>query len=666
MISTVNSLLTAPTQVTISAGLTSGAFTLSSGAFSTTQTGTVTANYNGSSASSSIQLVPSTTVLISSVICSPAGLMSSSTSSCSVKLSQTAATATTVTISSNSALVATPASVQVPVGSTSGTFSAVVGSVTADATAAVTATLGPSTQSATLTLWSTPALVSLICPTTKITPGKGVSCTVNLSKAAASIPVLLTSTNSALTMPAAVIVPQGATSAVFTVTQQSPAAGWIVVSAAYNGVTKGVVFTAAGSNGTTASPITTNLQDITCTPHSLTPGSTGLCSIRFNPNRSGGSTPVVLTASNNAVKLPATVMARPSQATLEFQVDAADVPSDQIVIAAQVGGEAVTDTIAVTSDNTLRLHAPGDGFVKYGNELRFSVSASEPAAQISTAALPAGATFDSNTGEFRWIPDATQIGVQVVKFTATGLTGSQTAKSVKIQVDSGEPVATRIVNAASRSAKVACSPGAIATVQGRWFLNTQPLSDFSGASQDLGGAKVLVNGVAAQLLSASETELTFLCPYALPGSTLEITAQTDHGIAAPITTAVMAAAPGLFSIDGSGGGQALAVLEDGSTLAMVRNYRLSAQPATAGSRIKLYATGLDMLQAVRVQVGETEVTPDSIVDVANRPGMVEVSLMLPEGMTHTGSIAVLLSGNTPDGSVVHTNMVTIAIESNNR
>ena len=665
-ISTVNSLLTAPAQVTIGAGLSSGAFTLSSGAVSATQTGSVTANYNGSSASSSIQLVPSTTVLISSLICSPAGLMSSSTSSCSVKLSQTVATATTVTISSNSSLVTTPPSVQVPAGSTSGTFSAVVGTVTADATAAITATLGPSTQSATLTLWSTPALISLTCPITKISLGTSVACTVNISKAAGNIPVTLTSTNAALSMPAAVIVPQGAKSAVLTVSQQSSASGWIVVSGAYNGVSKGVVFVASGTTGTTAFPTTTNLQDITCTPHSLTPGSAGLCSIRFNPSRSGGSTPVMLTASNNTVKLPATVVARPSQATLEFQVDAADAPSDQIVIAAQVGGETVTDTIAVVSDSALRLHAPGDRFVKYGSELQFSISASDPAAQISTAALPAGATFDSNAGEFRWIPDATQIGAQVVKFTATGLAGNQAAKSVVIQVDSGEPVATRVVNAASRSSKVACGPGAIAAVQGRWFLNTQAVSDFSGASQELGGAKVLVNGVAAQLLSASETELTFLCPQALPGTTLEITAQTDHGIAAPITTAALAAAPGLFSIDGSGAGQGSAVLEDGSTLAMVRNYRLSAQPATAGSRIKLYATGLDMLQAIRVQVGETQVTPDGIVDVANRPGMAEVSLMLPEGMTHTGSIAVLLSGNTPDGSVVHTNMVTIAIESNNR
>jgi uncharacterized protein (TIGR03437 family) len=192
------------------------------------------------------------------------------------------------------------------------------------------------------------------------------------------------------------------------------------------------------------------------------------------------------------------------------------------------------------------------------------------------------------------------------------------------------------------------------------------MADFSGASQELGGAKVLVNGVVAQLLSASETELTFLCPQALPGSTLEITAQTDHGIAAPITIAALAAAPGLFSIDGSGAGQGSAVLEDGSTLAMVRNYRLSAQPATAGSRIKLYATGVDMLQAVHVQVGGIQVIPDSIGDVANRPGMVEVSFMLPEGMIYTGSVAVLLSGDTPDGSEVHTNMVTIAIESNNR
>jgi uncharacterized protein (TIGR03437 family) len=194
---------------------------------------------------------------------------------------------------------------------------------------------------------------------------------------------------------------------------------------------------------------------------------------------------------------------------------------------------------------------------------------------------------------------------------------------------------------------------------GRWFLNGPAVSDLSGASEELGGAKVLVDGLPAKLLSASETELSFLCPEATAGSELEITVQTDHGIAAPIQTVARASAPGLFSVDGSGAGQGSAVLEDGVSLAMVRNYRVAAQPAAPGSQVTLYATGLDKLAEYRVRVVETEVSPDSITPVPGRPGVFGVSITLPKEISKIGNLNILLIGNN-----VYTNTVTIAVEGN--
>ena len=128
-----------------------------------------------------IILVPT----ISSVACTPASLNSSVRSSCMVTLNTVAPTGgATVTLASNNTLLSVPASLTVPAGATTGTFSpTAAASIPGNQTAAVTATLGPSSQSAIIALLS-PVLVSgLACSPTVLGPGGSSTCSVSLSQA---------------------------------------------------------------------------------------------------------------------------------------------------------------------------------------------------------------------------------------------------------------------------------------------------------------------------------------------------------------------------------------------------------------------------------------------------------------------------------------------------
>ena len=276
--------------------------------------------------------------------------------------------------------------------------------------------------------------------------------------------------------------------------------------------------------------------------------------------------------------------------------------------------------------------------------------------------LPAGAAFDADGGVFSWTPDVTQAGAHTVDFTGIGADGVKATASVKIQVDSGEPVVTTVVNAASRSSKLACSPGALSGVQGRWLTEGSAAAGPSGGSDESAGTRLFVNGVAVPILAASASELTFLCPDAAPGSDLEVVVQNSRGIAAPVHSTVQQAAPGIFSINGSGGGQGSVVLDDGHSLAMIRNSRFDAQPAVPGDPVTIYATGLGRMMNVRALLGTVSVEPDSIAALEDHPGVFQVKITVPRDVTPSNTVPLLLTGDTPDGSPILSNSVEIAVE----
>ncbi len=657
-LSTTNSLLTAPASVVIGAGSSSAGFTLQAASFTVNQSGSVTAAYNNSTQTAPISLAAP--VLVSSLVCASSGLMSLGSSSCTVALSQPALNNTTVSLGSSSLLISVPATVVVPQGATTATFNAGIGAIISSLTATITATLGGSSQTAALNLWATPALSSVSCLTTKPVAGASTTCTVNMSQPSGNITVGVWGNAAGISVPASVTVPQGLSTASFTASVLPTATGWIVLTATYNGLSQSTLLTvqaapAGRGNGTTQ-------REISCAPKSITVGSHTTCRLDLNRPGSASAAEIELSSSSASLRLPKSVTARAGQTSLEFQVDAVEA-GENIVISADDGSGAATETVQVVPDRSRLVRAPGHQFVKYGTEVNFIISAVDSSATLSVSGLPDGASFDPGTGEFRWTPAINQLGVYGVSFGALEPSGAKGSASVSIQVDSGEPVVRRVVNAASRSAEAACSTGAVAAIEGRWLITGSPVSDATGNSTELGGTKVWGNGALVPVLSASPTEIDILCPNATPGIDLVFVVQTDHGVADPISTTDRSAAPGIFSLDGSGEGQGLVVVQQTSKLAMIRNYRVDSAPVQTGDRVILYATGIDNLTNLTVHFGESQAAPVLVSPMSQHSGVFEIIVTIPRNALTSNTLTVWLSGDTALGTILTTNRIGIAGES---
>ena len=141
---------------------------------------------------------------------------------------------------------------------------------------------------------------------------------------------------------------------------------------------------------------------------------------------------------------------------------------------------------------------------------------------------------------------------------------------------------------------------------------------------------------------------------------MQLVVQTTYGMAAPLQTVAQPAAPGIFSLDGTGAGQGLVLLPGDNTVAMVRNPQVAGQPAIPGDQIVAYATGIERLTNVSIQIGQVPVTPESITAVANRPGLYQIAVTVPTA--EAGDVPLFLSGDAPDGASWHSNIVKIALE----
>jgi len=549
----------------------------------------------------------------------------------------------------------------VAAGATSAAFSATTAAIGSSQSATINATLGSSSQTANFTLFSAPVLSSFTCAPTSVPAGSSSACTLGMSNVAAgNVVINLSSNNVGLALPATITVPQGSSSAGFSATALSSASGWIVVSAVFNGTTQAVLFQITA--GSTSSNVQPQVNQISCTPKSLIAGSRGTCRVTLGHVENSAAAEVLLSSSSASLRLPEKLVTRPGQSTVDFQVDAVS-SAEGVVVSANLGSGQVKETLAVAPDRSTPIQVPGSRFVKYGTEVRFRVSPLDLAATISSGALPAGAHFDSTTGELRWTPDRTQLGAHQINFTAIDSAGGKSNASVTVQVDSGEPMVTDIVNAASRSREAACSPGAIATIEGRWLTDGAAVADATGSSMELAGTKVWANGATVPILAASGTAINILCPNSLPGSEIQLVVETHHGTAKPINTTARSAAPGIFSLDGSGTGQGWVTREGTGTnsVAMVRNYRVPAQPAMPGDRLLIYATGIGQLTNVFVQIGESKVPTAVIKPVPNRPGLYQVVVSMPNIVTQKDKLPLSLFGDTPEGSI-STNLVSIALE----
>jgi len=189
-------------------------------------------------------------------------------------------------------------------------------------------------------------------------------------------------------------------------------------------------------------------------------------------------------------------------------------------------------------------------------------------------------------------------------------------------------------------------------------------------SSKLGGTQVFFSGKAAPLIYASGEQITAVVPVAVASHnsvTLQVVyqGQTTPAMQVPVASTM----PGLFTVDGSGGGQGVIENQDASA-------NSTANPAARGSIVSLYATGQgetnppwpeDTFAAPPYPKPTMQVTatisgqPAEVLDAAAAPrtaAVIQIQVRVPSGIKPSGTAPVVVT----IGGVKSQPGVTLAIK----
>ena len=518
------------------------------------------------------------------------------------------------------------------------------------------------------------AISSLACSPDSNSVGT-LLCTVYLTQAAplGGTTVSLQSSSSRVQVPNSLVVPAGSQSATFAApVSASDRDEQPLLSASVQGAVRTTAPTIIGIR-----PIA-----LTCQSGTIQAGNWLDCAIQLNAPNVPEVARLAVSSANPDLKIPSVIVSRPGQARLGFRLYADPHALERSTnIAVQFGGTLVDSAVFVTPASVPILSMPENVSTVFGTQVSFTFSAVDPRGLtlvLSASGLPDGATFVPGTGTFSWTPTQAQQGVYAVTLTATNSATASSTGEIGITVDSGKPIITGILNAASRQ-EPACSPGSVASLAGRWLAPVgTPVSNPSGTLTELAGTRVRVNGVYVSVVYASPTRVDFVCPVAPPGMRLAIAVENEAGTTDPVSTSTYRTTPGLYSLDGTGSGQGLITLAGTSLLAASRDYRALGQPAEPGDSITIRTTGIAMLEGSlpMVSIGDVYADVQSAQAVPGMAGVYEITAVVPLGLQDGDAVPIVVhlpsdrlhpwhepmaAGNLRRSGVL-SNQTTIAVE----
>ncbi len=218
------------------------------------------------------------------------------------------------------------------------------------------------------------------------------------------------------------------------------------------------------------------------------------------------------------------------------------------------------------------------------------------------------------------------------------------------------------------------SPGEIISLYGSGIGPEREMSvrlDSEGRiATDLGGIRVLFDGVPAPLLFVSRNQVNAIVPYAVAKIDTSIVQFERDGVRGDsIQVPVVNAVPRIFTANSAGTGQAAALNQDGSA-------NSEGNPAQPGSVVVLYGTGgglervlsadgdlaSDASRTVLLEVAASvDGRPAEVLYAGAAPGfagMLQVNIRLPADVSGGNSIPVSISAGKASSQA----SVTIAIQ----
>jgi len=223
-----------------------------------------------------------------------------------------------------------------------------------------------------------------------------------------------------------------------------------------------------------------------------------------------------------------------------------------------------------------------------------------------------------------------------------------------------------VLNGASQKTG-SIAPGEVVVLTGI-TIGPSPLSSgvipaAGSVSTALAGVSVTFNGAPAPILYTEASQTSVIAPYGLGGFSSANVAVSFQGQTATTQVPVSLSAPGVFTVDFSGIGQAVALNADGTVNA-------SARPASPGTVITLFATGA----GPEAPAGEDGVVNDRIVRTPLLPvtltiggqnarvlfagsglglvqGVLQVEALIPLGVTGTAPVVLTVGSASSQPNV---------------
>ncbi len=199
-----------------------------------------------------------------------------------------------------------------------------------------------------------------------------------------------------------------------------------------------------------------------------------------------------------------------------------------------------------------------------------------------------------------------------------------------------------VVNSASYAAGLA--PGAYSTVFGlRLAAGATALASIPYPTS-LSGVQVAVNGAPVQVVYVSDQQINFLAPLATAPGTAGVVVTSPAGSSREAAVSVYAALPGIFYDAVSGYGAILIAGTADTTL---------TRPAAAGEWFEIYCTGLGAVDStnrtvlpVAVTLGGVRLTPAYSGLNSVYPGLYQVNVQIPPGLTGEQTLTLEIDGRT--------------------
>ena len=171
------------------------------------------------------------------------------------------------------------------------------------------------------------------------------------------------------------------------------------------------------------------------------------------------------------------------------------------------------------------------------------------------------------------------------------------------------------------------------------------IAEFRGSS--LGGL-VTVNGISAQVVYASPTQVLFVVPENVPPGKAEVVVTNTDGVSAKAEVTITAAAPGVFTVTADGLGEAIVLDSDRLTTAPF-------DPANGQRRLSIFATGVKHATNLSVTIGGQPTLVEAFAGT-NVSGIDEIHVLLPASLSGTGAVSLIVEA---DG--LKSNSVTVLI-----